>query len=247
MLINIIGDWSGSVFGLPAGMSWMQTPTGIALMSSGSGGGSGTGGGLGSLFASNTNTATVNNNVEVYALTGNNQATSATTSDASVSTGNAYASANVVNIVNTNVIGQNWVFAIFNIFGSWLGNLNFGKPDLWIGGVAQTPNPTDPGSIVTYKFTVSNTGDADATNVKLSADFVKDLLDFTDGEDTAGGVMWNLGAILHGETKEFTFAAKAGDVPVGVQVPAPLQAKAVSRVPIMMVRSSVLSVVFSSD
>jgi uncharacterized repeat protein (TIGR01451 family) len=233
MLFNIIGNWNGSVQGLPPGIQWTKTPTGIALTSASgdlspmlapttSQGGTGSSG-LGALTVTNTNNATVNNNVEVYALTGANQAASASTSNASVSTGNAYASANTVNMVNTNVLGQNWIFAIFNIFGDWAGNLSFGRPDLWIGGVAQTPNPTSPGSQVTYHFTVSNRGDADATNVTMHNVFNKAFLFFPPSDkETSSGDTWNLGTIKHGETKEFTYTATAAN-PQGGTVPVPLQ------------------------
>jgi len=204
MLVNIMGNWSGTVEGLPPGLTWAPTPTGIAIM------GTGAGGDPSQVLADNNNTANVDNHVQVYALTGANESSSAG-GDASVTTGNAYASANVVNLVNTNVIGENWMLAIFNVFGNWDGNLAFGHPDLWIGGVAQTDNPTPPGSEVVYDFTVSNRGDADATNVVLSADYDTHMLTFVSpSATTTGGVSWNLGDIPAGQTREFTYTAQAG-------------------------------------
>lgn len=231
MLINIIGDWSGSIQGLPEGISWMKTPTGVALVSDSgdfsplNGGAGAASSGTNSLFNSNTNTATVNNDVQVYALTGANQAT-AEDGDADIHTGDAYAAANVVNMVNTNVIGQNWIFMIFNIFGNWLGNLSFGRPDLWIGAVAQTGNPTLPDSDVIYKFTVSNNGDLDAHNVLLKAQFPKELLKFDDAtsQNNSEYNVWNIGTIAKGQTKEFTYKAKAGNVPRGMSATVPLKA-----------------------
>jgi len=235
-LVNIFGDWGGSVQGLPEGMSWTRTPTGIALMSN-----SGTfsemndgsagpinpvANSLSNLGVTNTNNATVNN--KAWALTGANQAGSAGEGDADITTGDAYASSNVVNMVNTNVIGKNWIFAIFNIFGNWNGNLSFGKPDLWIGAVAETPNPTLPGTEVAYHFTVSNRGDADATNVSLNAEFLKQLLAFSEGTATPKGTKWNLGTIKKGETKEYTYKALAGTVPDGTTASADLTASVTS-------------------
>ena len=49
-----------------------------------------------------TSTTLINNNVSVIALTGNNRVTDANT--ALISTGNAYAGANIVNVANSNVI-----------------------------------------------------------------------------------------------------------------------------------------------
>lgn len=227
-LVNIIGNWSGTVQGLPEGLTWAPTPTGIAIMndSGAESGGSGSSG-LSSLLVNDTNTATVHNNVQAWALTGDNQV-SGGEGGAVVETGDAYASANTVNVVNSNVIGQNWLLAIFNIFGDWSGNLSFGHPDLWIGGVAQAANPTAPGEPVTYKFTVANRGDADATNVKLGFEFPKNLLGFGNGTDTEDGKEWNLGSIAHGQSKEFTYTATAGEVARGALVPVPLTATVTS-------------------
>ncbi len=218
MLINVFGDWSGTIDGLPDGLTWARTPNGIVIMNEG---GSGESGGD-PLTVMNTNTAHLENDVEVYALTGDNKAASAS-GDAAISTGNAYASANTVNLVNTNVIGQNWMLAMFNIFGNWDGNLSFGHPDLWIGGVAETSNPTAPGARVAYHFTVSNNGDAAATNVVLKALFDETLLSF-DHSDFDDEIGWNLGTIRPGETKDFVYRATAGHPSLGMSAAVPLMA-----------------------
>lgn len=232
-LFRIWGDWSGSITGLPEGMQWAETPFGIELFNSdGSAASTASLGnaccGGSDLTVNATNTAQVDNNVEVYALTGDNRAESAS-STASVTTGNAYASANSVNIVNTNLIGRNWIFAIFNIFGNFTGNISFGQPDLWIGAVAETGNPTLPGSDITYKFTVSNMGDSDASNVRLTANFAKEMLDFANTEENDTGASWELGSIKKGETREFTYRARAGEVPTGTSVSVPLTASVTAR------------------
>ena len=226
MLINILGSWTGNVYGLPAGISWTRTPTGIALTSN-SGGMPNLGCcGQGSTSVSNTNSATVNNNVSVYALTGENYASSGS-GDASVNTGNAYASANVVNIVNTNVVGQNWLFAIFNIFGNWTGNLTFGQPDLWVGAVAETETPTMPGAHITYKFTVANRGLEAADHVVFRAHYPSRYLTFnnaTPDESGDGSMVWNLGTLEPGDKREFTYDATAGVVDYGQEAIVPLVA-----------------------
>lgn len=235
-LFRIWGSWSGSVQGLPAGMQWAQTPYGIMLMnadgsgadvsqlSNPSGCASCNGG---SVNATTTNTANLTNNVNVFALTGENQATSASSS-AAISTGNAYAAANSVNIVNTNLIGHNWILAIFNIFGDLSGNISFGHPDLWLGAAAETGNPTLPGSPVEFHFTISNRGDADANDVKLTADFLDEMLNFEGQVPTPDGVSWNLGSIPKGQTREFVYNARAGLVPAGGVVAVPVNLKVTS-------------------
>lgn len=233
-LFRIWGDWGGTITGLPDGMSWAETPYGIELFNSNgspastaalSGGASGSGG---ELDVDANNTADVTNNVEVYALTGENRAQTAS-STASIATGNAYAAANSVNVVNTNLIGRNWIFAIFNIFGNFTGNISFGQPDLWIGATAEAGNPTLPGTDVTYKFTVSNMGDSDASNVRLTANFVKEMLDFEGTTESETGAFWDLGNIKKGESKEFLYRARTGLVPDGASVAVPLTASVTSR------------------
>ena len=219
LLVNVFGDWSGNIQGLPSGLSWAQTQNGVAIT-----GGSGSLSTLndGTTTVSNTNDATVNNNVQVYALTGQNEASSSN-GTAQVATGNAYASANVVNLVNTNILGQNWILAILNVFGNWNGNLDFGQPDLWIGAVAQTTNPTQPGSQVVYTFTVANHGDVDATNVLLNTQFDPTMLTFDSGM-TGTGAQWNIGTIPAGQTEQFSYDATAGNPPSGQTVSVPLVA-----------------------
>lgn len=217
LLFRVWGNWTGTVQGLPDGIKWMQTPDGIQLVSDNSSTTPAQTVGQynsSSFLASSTNTANIENNVQVYALTGENKALTESGTP-SVNTGNAYAAANVVNLVNTNVIGRNWIFAIFNIFGDWSGNISFGRPDLWIGAVAETPNPTPPGAEVKYTFTVANHGDADANNVTLKADFDRGMLEFLNPgavstSDT--GLTWNLGTIAKGESRDFEYVARANSL-----------------------------------
>jgi len=72
------------------------------------------------LNISNGNDATINNDVVVRATSGENSASG----DASlISTGDAYAAANVVNMANTNIIGSNYLVLTFNNFGDMIGDV----------------------------------------------------------------------------------------------------------------------------
>ncbi len=251
-LFRIWGNWNGTVRGLPNGVTWKQTSNGIELFNAdnilnvasststttdgvlnvASSTSSTTddvsnGSSSGSLTASTTNTASVTNNVSVYALTGNNEA-NITNGNSTIRTGNAYASANTVNIVNTNLIGHNWIYAIFNVFGNLNGDISFGHPDLWVGVTASTTNPTLPGSDITFHITVSNRGDADATNVQLSTSFLQNMLHFATGATTTDSDMWNVGTISTGATKEFVYHAQAGAVSAGNSVAVPVTVTATS-------------------
>jgi hypothetical protein len=217
-LFRIHGSWAGDVFGLPDGVNWRQTDDGVELFLSPSGG-SAPFGSTDYLNVNNTNTATVTNNVNVYALTGDNKAAGGTGSS-SVATGDAYASANVVNVVNTNVLGRNWVLAIFNIFGDWTGNISFGQPDLWVGARAVVPSSVRAGSCFNYEVTVNNLGDAAATNVVLDGLFDKTFQQISGLEAQADGRMQlRIGSMRAGGTYTVTLpTCLTHDVPSGATV-----------------------------
>lgn len=166
LLFRVPNDWTGSVFGLPEGMSWRQTGDGVEIFLDSASTSAPTGS-TDHLSVTNTNYATVTNNVSVYALTGDNRA-EAGAGSADITTGDAQASANIVNVVNTNILGRNWVLAIFNILGSWRGNISFGQPDLWVGARAIAPTTIRGGSCFEYEVTVNNFGDANANDVYLT-------------------------------------------------------------------------------
>ncbi len=69
---------------------------------------------------SNTNEADVENIVNTEANTGNN---SIKGTDGNITTGDASAASNLVNYVNLNITGNNWLFYAINVFGEWAGNL----------------------------------------------------------------------------------------------------------------------------
>lgn len=154
------------------------------------------------------NKASIKNYVRVFALTGANRA-NRNRGAGEIETGNAYASANIVNIANTNVVGRNWVLAIVNIFGDWNGNVSFGQPDLWVGTTIDVHGGALPDSHPDYHFTVANRGDADATNVKLRARANKPFLSFN-GRDVGGEDEWDLGTIPAGTSVEVVYAADVG-------------------------------------
>lgn len=210
MLIRVDGDWSGTIHGLPEGLTWQETSEGIEIVSSGQSAGSVTQ----NLVQSTKNTANINNNVQVFALTGDNKAGGG---QASISTGNAYADSSILNIANTNVIGSNWSNLIFTIYGNWSGDLTFGQPDLWLGVSATSPDqPIMPGSAVTYTFTVFNHGDTTAPDVSLETLIEDQNLTFassdersTSGRNTTN--RWSIGDVPAGGTREFSYTAYVRD------------------------------------
>jgi hypothetical protein len=208
LLFRVSDTWSGKIFGLPDGMSWRQTPAGIEIFLDDT---------LSAddlsdsaeplnLVNRNTNVANVDTTFNVFALTGDNMAEGG--EEASITTGDAEAGANVLNVVNTNVLGRNWVLAIFNILGDWDGDISFGQPDLWVGVRALTPSHIRGGTCFNYEFTVNNFGDATAREVYLSARYDRALQSIEDLEDTAHDrLAYHIGRIAKNQSRTFTLPA----------------------------------------
>ncbi|MGC9602187.1 MAG: peptidoglycan-binding protein [Minisyncoccia bacterium] len=240
MLFRVAGNWTGSVIGLPAGITESTFPDGndqlIEFVSTGASTTLATDWlqkyNSSHFLAAATSTANVDNDVTVSADTGSNQATT-DTGTSSVTTGNAYAAASVVNLINTNIVGQNWIFSVFNIFGNFSGDIVFGGSlNLSLSALTSTSN-TSPSSDVTYTFTVTNSGDADASSVLLNATFDNTLLSFAptdiDATSTPAGESWNLGLIPQGQSRTFSFTAHVGsNFPAGQSATVPLTAAVVN-------------------
>lgn len=77
---------------------------------------------------SNNNNVDLVNNIKINSDTGNNQAAYNTGSGA-VSTGDANATANVVNLANNNFNVAGWVIGVVNIFGNFIGNIILPRDD----------------------------------------------------------------------------------------------------------------------
>lgn len=224
LLFRVFGNWSGKVFNAPQGITWTQTAHGVEVMQDPNMGVTSSTCTLcgSSTSVTNTNTANVNNNVRVFALTGENKVNS-NGGNASVQTGNAYAGTNVVNMVNTNIFGRNWIFALINIFGDWTGNISFGQPDLWIGGSASGPGRPGLGTVMTYHFTIANRGDADAHGVKLRGNFHNPYLYWYGS--TESEKVWDIGTIPANTTFDVQYDAFVNNNVPGGAVPVDLNAR----------------------
>ncbi|MBI4127555.1 MAG: hypothetical protein HY459_00640 [Parcubacteria group bacterium] len=72
------------------------------------------------LTITSDNTALVNNNVTVDAMTGENQALD-NTGGGTITTGAVNAKTNVTTFANTNIIGDSWYLVLVNSYGKWYG------------------------------------------------------------------------------------------------------------------------------
>jgi uncharacterized repeat protein (TIGR01451 family) len=211
ILFRVYGKWVGDVFGAPDNLKWTQGSNGsIYLFDTGSA----TTGGAASSSQANfngSNKAVIDNDVSVIALTGNNAITGAGTG--LISTGNAFAGANIVNIANSNIVGRNWIMAIINIFGDWNGNIAFGRPDLWVGEQIGAPQEVHQNDVLNYKLTVINNGDSPATIVKLYDDNISENLSIINSSiayarDEHGRLVWDIGNLPAGKAIEINYQAK---------------------------------------
>lgn len=213
VLFKVHGNWTGDVFGAPEGLAWTEENGTIKLVLTPAKAANQAAAPAApiadELIIRNKNKAVIENNIEVIALTGENRVDSV--DEAVIKSGDAFAAANLINVVNTNVVGKNWLMAIVNIFGDWSGNISFGRPDLWVGARAEfSDQPIRPGSQGQYHFTVANRGDAPATGVKLFADVdlaLANLSELSGGSRVPTGMVWDIGRLAPGEIREISAAA----------------------------------------
>jgi uncharacterized repeat protein (TIGR01451 family) len=237
IVFRIFGNWSGQVLNTPNGILWEETGEGLAIYtpennpSVASDGTAVSYDNFESTETKNINEAKITNNIHAFALTGENKLAN-NAGDAHVASGDAFSAVSIANIANLNVIGGNFLLAIINIFNpdGWGGNVSFGQPDLWIGGRAELNTPTPvPGSEVTYNYTVTNKGDAPATDVTLRSFFDKGLIEFEKPPTTLASLgksetpsnerVWSLGTISPGESVQNTFKGiVSGILPSGETV-----------------------------
>lgn len=93
------------------------------------------------LLILNQNQANLENDVEVGALTGENQANE--NNNAVISTGDAIALANLANLVNLNILGSKFFLVFINILGDFEDDLILPRPENFTV-IDQEGNPQDP-------------------------------------------------------------------------------------------------------
>lgn len=135
VLVNNAGQWGGKIYGAPAGTNFagsdgamftINAAGEISVTNSGNGADSSNVGSVTSVSnqtTNQTNTADVQNNLQLTANTGSNSANDNTGGNSTIQTGDAKIVANLVNFVNNNVTGGGkLVVTVVNVFGKWLGD-----------------------------------------------------------------------------------------------------------------------------
>jgi uncharacterized repeat protein (TIGR01451 family) len=159
----------------------------------------------------NSNDATVENNIKLVADTGNNSAEGRLST---IKTGNASVTLNEATVANTNIIGKNWFFSIINIFGNFIGNIVFPRPDLAIHTSADKSEAA-PGDEVSYTIAFSNGGSYKAENTKITNTFPSNatLLSYSAGGAVSGNtISWNMGTLNAGQSGSVMVTIKVAEI-----------------------------------
>ncbi|PJA86740.1 MAG: hypothetical protein CO141_03165 [Candidatus Moranbacteria bacterium CG_4_9_14_3_um_filter_42_9] len=197
LVVNNMGSWMGSVLNWNAETGEMENvysydfgTDGNNLTSSGT------------LTVENRNSATIVNNVETSANTGGNNI-NGEGGEATIQTGNASAVSRVVNFINTNIVGNNWMFGIVNIFGSWKGDVEFAYPDLAVS-LSGDKNTVMPGDELTYTIRYKNNGKAKADDAGLMLSLPDQVAYQSDSSGAAVNgqdLAWSFSGLNPGEEK----------------------------------------------
>ena len=206
LMINNMGNWTGEVLGWDNATQSDQT---LYTYDFGSSPDGFTDPNSATVNVTNTNSATISNTADAEANTGNNSiASGASGILANITTGAANAKTNIFNLINTNIVGNNWMFAIVNIMGSWTGNAVFAYPDMAIS--INTKNDNMPsGTSSTFDITYENIGKAASDDSVIDVELPKGILSFSDGSSS---LVKNLDGLQPGEQKTIEVTAEAAQI-----------------------------------
>jgi len=134
VIVNEAGEWVGRILGAPEGQHYAgasgtefrtEEDGTITVTNAGNGSDSENEGSVEKTtqrIATQENTASVNNKIQLSANTGGNSASRNTGGDNSIKTGDANVLLNLINFVNNNFKDTNIFVTMVNVFGSWVGD-----------------------------------------------------------------------------------------------------------------------------
>lgn len=214
LIINPLGSWLGKIFGWSSPEA-VEAPTGEPLIFQTGAepnpgqepdiGSSQIDLGLESTF-SNENEAQVENDIQVTASTGQNQANE-NQGGSEIETGDARAVINLFDLINLNIIGGRWVLGIINILRNWTGNIIFAYPNLEVD-LTNGLDRVAPGEEHEYTVTFSNQGHDLAQEAILQLELPEGLIFINDSSgldpESSGQIyQWALGDLQPGEGGSF--------------------------------------------
>ena len=232
-IVAIGGDWNGDVVQLPSRFNREHAPFGEIIC--------GAGGAerdpVTGLELEVENYARILNTAIAEAITGQNDAEGLV---AKIKTGDASAFAQILNLVNVSLIGQDWIFANFAISGDWDGDLVFGvKPGeddvlgelieqhvLGGGGGSSKSNAKIAHPEISFTKTASVEQAMSPATIDYTLIVRNDggaagqvhIVDTMKGPDgkVIGKQMWNLGTVKPNEEVKVTYTVEfKGDVTPG--------------------------------
>lgn len=220
LLVNNLGHWTGSIIGWDQASgtyenifqyTFNENPDAPGLTQS-----------FSSLLVRSSNSATVSNTAIASAETGGNSISGA--KNANLATGDARAKTDIFNLINTNIVGNNWLLGIVNVMGTWEGDVVFKHPETPPDPTENDPGDENPplvlddldsklrlersnnpgvsiatGNIVTHSILVKNSGDDTLYDAKVT-----DTIKNPEGQKI-GSISWNLGKIKKGKKLRITY------------------------------------------
>ena len=153
VFVNVLGKWVGVIMDAPTGSTTAALGSGITENSGGS-----------THAEADFNTASqINNNIDVTAATGDATVQN-NTKAGNAKTGNATASVNLLNIMNSSLSFSDWFGVLFiNVFGTWNGSFGLDTdagetPAAPASTVAATSGGSGSESVKVFKFVPTGQG-----------------------------------------------------------------------------------------
>jgi len=218
LVVNHLGDWSGKIFSWsnPSAVEEADEDSqiyqlGLETSASGEGQNLEIEEELPFLSFENQNQATVKNEIQSLASTGQNQAKE-NQAGATIKTGQARSLVNLLNFVNLNILGGRWFLGLVNILGDWSGNTIFAYPDVTLSLANQT-DQVMAGETMEYILHYQNQGYDRANGVRIEVTLPEGLSLVGDSsgltpEITGQTASWFLGTLEAGEEGQFAIKVK---------------------------------------
>lgn len=164
VFVNVLGEWVGLIVDSPTGSTSAMLGDGITQNVSTSS----------NMRLASTNNSTINNNLNLSANSGDASVEN-NTQAGNAQTGNATASANLLNIVNSQISLSHWLGIVFiNVFGAWHGSFGINTSAGNVLAPTQLVRDTGIPSQV-FRFAASDAGSTTklvpvAYNISTSSD-----------------------------------------------------------------------------
>ena len=202
-VFNNFGIWNGHIFSLPSGFNLNQSSN-LLLFSSNNI----------SSFSNDLQTISnsqgqINNQINVEADTGNNEI-NLDNGEAVIKTGNINIAVNLLNFINSNFDNKVGILALVNNYGSWRGDIAFGRPDLILDRSFSPTNELWPGKEVNFSLSFSNQGTAPATLIVLKekldpSKWIPVNLNGGIFDSRTGEIVWHFDRLNIGENKTINY------------------------------------------